>query len=186
MEQSVSGWMQSRAPEPARCLPGRLRSLLAYPPPASLLVAGTVPPRLARRVFVSVGDRVSLSLLAAGHRPRIIVVDCATRRSRTGCGDVVDHAAEYRVVHVSNPRSALTREAVRAIYEAAAVRRPTLVVVDGEEDLLALPAIRAAPHGVYVAYGYPGVAAILAKVGGSLKRLAASLMNEFVPCRPKS
>ncbi|MGW8288847.1 MAG: GTP-dependent dephospho-CoA kinase family protein, partial [Candidatus Bathyarchaeia archaeon] len=63
--------------------------------------------------------------------------------------------AGTNVVHVKNPQGTITEEAIAAIREALESDGPIHIIVDGEEDLLALVAILYAPEKSLVIYGQP-------------------------------
>lgn len=144
-------------------LPRGLRPLLASPPPGARLLAE--PWRLRYSCMASVGDVVTEDLVAHGVRPLVAVIDCATmRRSLGGCR--VEGLGP--VLRARNPAGTVTREAVEALADALG-RGGGVVVVEGEEDLLALPLIMLLPLGCAVVYGLPGVAAAAVPVTPRLK-----------------
>lgn len=110
----------------------------------------------AGRPLVAVGDVVTAHLLRAGHRPAVAVVDGRTERGETDewVTETLPPAAER--THVVNPPGALAAETLTALREAIDRADGTTIGVEGEEDLVALPAILAAPAGATVVYGQPG------------------------------
>lgn len=165
------------------CLPEQLRSLLASPPVASRLSAAPwLEPGVAHGCVIAVGDVVARLLLEHGVKPFGVIADCATMRRNSGCPRLEDHYT--RIEKVANPQGRITPEAYKAAYSIA--RHGGALIVEGEEDLLALPAILGARQGCIVAYGYPGLASILVPVGSWVKRLVLSILSSFAPCGPKS
>jgi uncharacterized protein (UPF0218 family) len=122
--------------------------------------------------LIAVGDVVTYHFERAGVTPDVAVVDGLTKREEVE-GRVAEGVArlggETREVHVENPAATLTRELVEAIRTAIADPEPTVVVVAGEEDLVALPAIVAAPLGASVVYGQPDEGMVLAEVTAEAK-----------------
>ena len=122
--------------------------------------------------LVAVGDVVTYHLEAAGVTPDVAVVDGLTKREAVG-GEVAAVVSELgeRVGHVEveNPAGALTRELLVALREAIADSEPTVIVVAGEEDLVTLPAIAAAPVGASVVYGQPNEGMVHATVTADAK-----------------
>jgi uncharacterized protein (UPF0218 family) len=168
------------------CLPRRLRGVLAAPPPGSQLLADTrLMPQLRYSCIISVGDYVTLRLLEAGIRPWAAVVDCRSQRrgDEESCRRILA-ALDAPVERVANPPGSIRPEAAAAVGRAA--REGGVVLVEGEEDLLALVAIVAAPQGCVAVYGYPGVASLVVPVTWWVKRSATRILSEFEPCGPKS
>ncbi|MDY6776678.1 MAG: pantetheine-phosphate adenylyltransferase [Candidatus Nanohaloarchaea archaeon] len=122
--------------------------------------------------LVTVGDRVTEHLAEAGHEPGICIVD--GREQRKPLEEEVDCGSEL-VLEAENPAGAVTREAWRAVRKAFAYTCRTRVQVDGEEDLLALPAIASAPakeereEGSLVVYGQRNEGAVILRAGEELK-----------------
>lgn len=129
---------------------------------ADLLAAAEAP-------LVTVGDVVTYHVVEAGRTPTLALVD--DRTERTDVDDEIAAAiAAYdgfdREVAVSNPAATLTAGLLEAVRDglAGAPDRSTLLVVDGEEDLAALPVIAALEDGGSVVYGQPGEGMVLVTV----------------------
>jgi uncharacterized protein (UPF0218 family) len=135
----------------------------------------------AGRPVVAVGDMVTYHLLEAGHTPAVALVDERTEREavdehvrETLAGATFDHE-----VRVENPPATLTAALLEALAEAVDSRGPTLLDVDGEEDLAALPAILAAPEGASVVYGQPGEGMVLVTVDGEAREGARGILERM-------
>ncbi|KSW11327.1 hypothetical protein CF15_00180 [Pyrodictium occultum] len=164
------------------CLREELRPLLASRVPRGELVPGLghVAAGLRYTRLVTVGDMVSRTAFRLGLRPFVAVYDCREMRSSVGCPEP---PPGYVRIRARNPRSTIQPEAAGAVREA--LRRGNAVVeVDGEEDLLALPAILYSDVGVVVAYGQPGEGVVLVQVDQAVKRLAAAILRRLAPCSP--
>jgi uncharacterized protein (UPF0218 family) len=107
--------------------------------------------------LVTVGDIVTYHTLAAGHVPDLAFVDERTERAAVDdeVSDGIEDDRFDRVLSIENPPATLTAALLDALTDALATGDRTLVRVDGEEDLAALPAIAAAPAGASVLYGQP-------------------------------
>ena len=138
--------MHTAAPPQGYCLkPGE--ELREYMRRSVYLARGSSP--TPRGLVVAVGDYTLRRLLSEGVEPILAIVDCLTRRERVECPGLPG----YRVLRVHNPRGYISWQAWLAV--AGAWGEKTLVVVDGEEDLLAIPAILEAPGDALIAYGIP-------------------------------
>ena len=115
-------------------------------------IAGLIQPPLV----VAIGDFVTENLVRAGLEPGVAVLDFRSRREGYSSELLEALVREYEVLRCRNPPGALSEEAVAAVRDAvrrAAGGSRVVVVVEGEEDLLALPAIASAPPRALVVYG---------------------------------
>jgi uncharacterized protein (UPF0218 family) len=140
--------------------------------PESLLAAAD-----AGIPLVAVGDVVTAHLLDADYRPHVAIIDGRTERER------VDESISQRLpapdVTVSNPPAMLSHALLDALVTALARDDPTVIEVEGEEDLAALPAILAAPVGGSVVYGQPGEGMVLVPVTDETQSLARDLLTRM-------
>lgn len=147
----------------------------------SKLVADTSSYRQQLRYekIIAIGDYVLEELLRYRVYPWLAIFDCREKRIERDCPQL-PHI--YEKINVYNPRSTISLEAVRAIRDGIK-RGGIAVVVDGEEDLLALPAIMYADESMLVIYGMPNLSAVLVRVGYYEKKIASSILEMFEPCR---
>lgn len=133
--------------------------------------------RLAKSspMVITVGDRVADTLQGVGKTPDIHVIDGIERRSRRVLPDV----PFKRLVKVKNPAGTLTLGAIEGIRKAFAGTMPVRVLVDGEEDLMAMLAIAMAPTGAVVFYGQPGVGVVAVKVGPVSRARNSSILRKM-------
>lgn len=122
--------------------------------------------RLGHESLSCIGDVVTRTCLRAGLKPTLTAVDGATRRRSEDVTDTLSLARRLGmpIRRVRNPPGALSLDAIESVCAALQSRRPTLLLVDGEEDLLALPAIACSPPGGLVVYGAPGLGAVVVRV----------------------
>ncbi|QSZ67286.1 DUF359 domain-containing protein [Methanofollis aquaemaris] len=133
-------------------------------------------PTIEGKTIYTVGDVVTHNFLAAGGTPAIAVIDGYTMRSPCGRTPLL----LFKRVQVQNPAGALTDELIEALEEA--VRNPpTLIMVEGEEDLAVIPLALIAPEGSVILYGQPGEGVVVCRVTADLKIAAKDLLSLFVP-----
>jgi hypothetical protein len=108
----------------------------------------------------SVGDKVTEILWNLGRVPEVQVVDGRENR-RKRAPPVVPYT---RLIRTCNPPGTITKSAINAIEEAFRGEKPVRVLVEGEEDLLAIPVVLAAPMSAGVIYGQPGAGIVLVRV----------------------
>ena len=138
--------------------------------------ASSPPARL-----LTVGDVVTATLADAGRQPDIAVIDGRTER------EPIDPAVEAtladlagRRLSVTNPPATVSEPLLTTLREAAtSTERPVTISVDGEEDLVALPAILASSDGASVVYGQPGEGMVHVPVRSAVRTTARELLAEF-------
>jgi uncharacterized protein (UPF0218 family) len=115
-------------------------------------IAGLIQPPLV----ITVGDFVTENLVREGLEPNVAIVDFRTMREGYSSGILEALARRYNVLRCVNPPGTLAAEAVRTVKQAvkeSVIGSRVMVVAEGEEDLLALPAIASAPPRSLVIYG---------------------------------
>lgn len=129
--------------------------------------------------ILAVGDVVTHHLEAAGHAPHVALVDGRTEREAT-TGAVADTVAALpRHVSVENEAGTLSAELLRALADAVAEPTRTVVDVEGEEDLAALPAVLLAPAGATVVYGQPDEGMVAVPVEAETRTRVRGLLERF-------
>lgn len=163
---------------PAFRLPPRARR--DFSRPRGTVYSGDITPVLERvgEPLICVGDVVSQYCSRAGKKHVVIIVDGKTRRSVSLQEGV---PTDYNVVRVRNPPGTITVEAHQAVCRAADERGRWAIVVDGEEDMLALPSIACLHRGGTVVYGVPHRGATLIRVGLETSREAQARFLELSP-----
>lgn len=140
--------------------------------PESLLAAAE-----AGSPLVAVGDVVAYHLIRVDRQPDVAVIDGRTERERVD--EAVADALPDPGKEVANPPATLSRALLEAIVAALDDPEPTVVGVDGEEDLAALPAIVATPLGGAIVYGQPGEGMVLVPVTEAAKAEARGLLERM-------
>jgi len=123
---------------------------------------------------ISVGDVTTATLQKEGYTPDVMIIDGITKRgSYEG-----EFSAETEYL-IYNPAAAIYPEAWSTIASAIDNQQPTLVKVDGEEDLLGFPAVLLAPEESIILYGQPDVGIVWIPVSRENQKLARSLLEEM-------
>ncbi len=138
-------------------------------PKLKVLVQRSKPSKLT-----TVGDVVSRETLAAGIHVNLRIVDQMTLRKRIS---PVEIKAE-RTYKVRNPAGVVTREAWEAIKEALR-EKEALILVDGEEDLLAIPAVLESPDNALVVYGQPSEGLVVVTASLEKKSEVRKIVNRM-------
>jgi len=164
-------------------LTDELRSSLKQP--LGVLVRGPIPEpyeklkgELSGRFVVTVGDVVTENLIRLGVTPDVSLYDLKTKRKEYSPninGDAV-------FMTVKNPPGTITKallDTVRKAVRLAKRGRPVQILVNGEEDLAAIPAVLYAPYGSVVLYGQPDEGVVLIKVTPECKRRCALILSKM-------
>ncbi|KYH38414.1 MAG: hypothetical protein AYL28_003800 [Candidatus Bathyarchaeota archaeon B23] len=127
------------------------------------------------RVLAVVGDTSTRSLLEAGLKPDIVVVDYRVMRR-----PIEPYALEgRRTIRARNPAGTIDEEAWMALEEAVTLKKGVAVIVEGEEDLLVLPLIALLPTGSLIVYGQPHEGLVAVEVTAERKRWAEEFMGRM-------
>jgi GTP-dependent dephospho-CoA kinase len=127
---------------------------------------------------VTVGDRVTETIQeTTGRSPDVFVVDGVERRSPRE----IPHIAHGATVKAKNPAGRITKAALGAMKRAFAGEKPVMVLIDGEEDLLTIPAVIDAPLGAVVFYGQPLEGVVAVKVDEKSKTSARNILKQMSP-----
>jgi len=164
-------------------LPDSLRPELRKPI-GKLLVGEDIAASLQnnrQKILIAVGDITVKTLWDAGVTPALAVIDHqVARRPYPGLRSYRQTFLRYsRKISVKSGPGYLSREALAVVKEWSAKLEPWLLEIDGEEDLLTLPAILYAPVGTVVYYGQPGGGLVEVGISPRKKQLAAQLLRKF-------
>jgi len=125
-------------------------------------------------IVIAVGDVTADTILEEGYTPRVMIVDGITKR---GPYEKEFNAASEYLIY--NPAAVIYPEAWSTIDTAIHKKKPTLVTVDGEEDLLGFPAVLLAPEDSVILYGQPDVGIVWVPVTPENKILARELLEQM-------
>jgi uncharacterized protein (UPF0218 family) len=111
-------------------------------------------------LIISVGDVVSRNMIEYGVSLNVLIVD--NKVMRKPIQPITVDADQ--TLYAENPPGNITDEAWAAIRSAIEQKGQTRVMIEGEEDLLTLVAVLAAPENALVVYGQPHVGIVVVKV----------------------
>lgn len=164
-------------------LPNSLRPKLAKPlgfiisgNDANLRIAAQKAARyltkLKSPLCITIGDIVTASLREVGHRPTMAIIDYRSKRKTIG--------TRPRIDTVNYPGS-IDHRAVSVMFRSlqTASKEQGTIIVDGEEDLLVLPAVMMAPLNAVVLYGQPGKGIVAVPVTERKKQRVRRITERF-------
>ena len=146
--------------------------------------------RMQKSLVVAVGDICAKSLLDEGFFPNIIIFDEKTKREEK----IFLNLDLYTQKQAFNPQGWILQEAWDAIKNAIAFSTSNncriAVRIEGEEDLLIIPAILSLPLGSIVTYGQPKLiyghppitteeGLVVVPITSSLKSKIHSILKKF-------
>ena len=110
--------------------------------------------------LISVGDIVSRNIIEYGLVLNVLIVDNKTMRKPI---QPITVDAD-QTINAKNPPGTITDEAWAAIKLAIEQKGQTKVIINGEEDLLAVATVLSAPDDALVVYGQPHKGIVVVKV----------------------
>jgi hypothetical protein len=131
--------------------------------------------------IVAVGDITTFCLLESSIVPDLCIVDNKTKRR-----PAPDHVrrgieeTKYKTIEVENPPATISFELIDIIREALAGDTRIRILVEGEDDLAALPAILHGPPGSVVVYGQPNEGSVLVVVTPEKKEEVKRIMDRMI------
>ncbi|MEN3006355.1 MAG: GTP-dependent dephospho-CoA kinase family protein [Candidatus Methanosuratincola petrocarbonis] len=162
-------------------LPESLRQELAKE--YGILLAGSPVENAARAIelfmrkcppkVIVVGDFTLKTLIDHGFVPDLAIYDRKTKRSGFWNIDLPPSCT------VKNPPGTITDEAFSAIKVALESKGRNSIYVEGEEDLLSIPAILLSPVGSVVVYGMPDRGMVLVEADSETKNRVRSILDRF-------
>jgi len=123
---------------------------------------------------IAVGDMTSDTILREGYAPDVMIVDGITKRGPYG--KQFSASQEFTIY---NPAAVIYPEAWSAVNTAIHDPEKSLIIVDGEEDLIGFPAVLLAPNDSAVLYGQPDVGIVWIPVNEENKKIARNLLNNM-------
>lgn len=158
-------------------MPESMREALGKP--LGRVLKGWIPQE-KKQMIITVGDIATKTFLDAGIQPFLSIVD--GKVGRRPYAEVVDRFKS--VLPIKSGPGFISREAAEAIRNVFihSLIHPSIhhsLIIDGEEDLLVLPAIIHAPIGAVVYYGQPNEGLVEVLVTKEKKRQALALLGKF-------
>lgn len=141
---------------------------------------------MERVMVIAVGDIIAMSLEKVGFIPDVKIIDFRSRRkaiesiasASSGLKSSKQVSSLINIAGTININTSL--ELKKTIQKAVMEKKKYWFIVEGEEDLLALPAILFAPLGSVVLYGQMDLGVVAVTVTEEKKKEALILIKKFV------
>jgi len=130
----------------------------------------------AESVIITVGDRTTENILQLGLKPQIQIIDGLEKRTQRimPADDTVNTKLSCK-----NPPGEITEESIQVIQKAFSCESPVRITVDGEEDLLVIPACVFAPENSFVMYGQPNEGLVIIRVTPEIKAKVQKILDSM-------
>lgn len=127
------------------------------------------------KIIVTVGDATTENLIRLGFELSVEIVDGKEMRIERA----LPKSRATTQLSVQNPAGHISRDSLEALKYTVKARKPIRIIVNGEEDLLTLPAILVFPYGTSVIYGQPGKGLVIVKVNSRSRGVAFSFIQRM-------
>jgi GTP-dependent dephospho-CoA kinase len=125
--------------------------------------------------LITVGDATTERMLKLGITPSLQIVDSLEKREKRK----LPEGETKTILNCNNPPGEITDDSMDAIKKAFRMDAPVRIIVNGEEDLLVLPAVLFAPENSIVMYGQPNEGLIIIKINEDKRNKAKEIMNSM-------
>ena len=127
-----------------------------------------------KSIIITVGDKTTENIISLGIRPQIQIIDGLEKRNQHSIP--LDKEINT-VLTCKNPPGEITQESIQTIQKAFSSDPPIRIIVDGEEDLLVIPACIAAPENSVVMYGQPNEGLVIVHVTPEIREKVQKILN---------
>lgn len=134
---------------------------------------------LSVNALVAVGDVTVQTFLGLGVKPDVALIDGQTKRTPLEPHLMVDHTEFEHHLSITNAAGELTPSLRTAIEAALRETTPSVIHVEGEEDLAPLFVHLLAPLGTVVVYGQPREGVVVQVTSLATKERCRRLLSLF-------
>lgn len=155
-------------------LPESLRNQLKIP--LGILLRDTSKEKILHHIgdsfVITVGDATTEKMMGFGLIPSLSIVDGLEKRQKRA-----PPLGVATKMFCDNPPGEITQQCMDAIKNALRSEPPVQIVVNGEEDLLALPVCVHAPANSVLLYGQPNEGLVIVKITQEIRNKTQQLLN---------
>jgi GTP-dependent dephospho-CoA kinase len=134
---------------------------------------------------ISVGDATTNKLLSFGIIPDVSVIDGYERRKKKATSSTkatiysLNSKKNVSLFSCVNPPGSISVDSMSIIKISLKSKKPVIMEIIGEEDLLALPFLLLARNDSMVFYGQPGEGMVVVRVTDAVRKKAKELIGMF-------
>jgi uncharacterized protein (UPF0218 family) len=123
--------------------------------------------------IITVGDRTTEKMIDFDLIPSLQIIDGLEKRIKR---DILKLGSAFEL-KIDNPAAEITLESIEIIKKAFSLNPPIRLTVNGEEDLLVLPACIHAPENSVILYGQPNKGLVLVQITPEIRNKAQALLD---------
>lgn len=137
------------------------------------------------KVLITVGDATTEKIISFGLTPDLSIIDCVERRIRRTESKILElktfflTTTKFKQYQCKNPKGTITKEAYITIKKILMKGEQAIIVIDGEEDMLALAVFALAPLDSVVFYGQPLEGLVSVKINAKIKNKSRHLLDSI-------
>ena len=128
---------------------------------------------IAGKYVVSVGDKTTEKMVSFGLIPSLQIIDNQEKRKKR---EAFDAGYVLARLECKNPAAEITPQSIDTIKKALSLEPPVRITVDGEEDLLVIPACIHAPENSVVLYGQPDEGLVIVPVTTEIRNKTRNIL----------
>ena len=129
--------------------------------------------------IVAVGDVSVATLIGMGIIPDIGIVDGMTKRVKLNESELIDSSHFTNILSAINPAGHIMPSLIDAVENALSKDEPTIINVEGEEDLAPIIIHCLAPIGTAVIYGQPKTGVVVQISTLAVKNRCRDILSMF-------
>ncbi len=126
--------------------------------------------------IITVGDATTEKMLNFNLVPSVQIIDNYEKRA---CRKPISDMLVNTYLYCNNPKGQITTQSINMITKSFISKTPVRIVVNGEEDLLTIPACIHAPSNSVVLYGQPNKGLVIVKVDRKIRNIAKFILNSM-------
>lgn len=124
--------------------------------------------------LITIGDATTEKILSYGIIPSLQIVDAQEKRVKREPPKVSNLSTN---LSCKNPAGEITEQSIETIKQAFESKPPVRITVEGEEDLLVIPACIFAPENSIIMYGQPNEGLVIVSINDEIKKKTKSILD---------
>ncbi|MBU27543.1 MAG: hypothetical protein CMO15_06090 [Thaumarchaeota archaeon] len=130
---------------------------------------------LGSSYIIAVGDRTTEKMIDFGLIPSLQIIDGVEKREKRE-PPKFEGSIE---LNVNNPAAQITPQSIDVLKRAFTLQPPVRLMINGEEDLLVIPACIFAPENSIVLYGQPNQGLVIVKITPEIRNKTQRLLDSM-------